>query len=57
MTPATSGAVMGPFTQARALIANAIEETLLNKSTAKVALDKATNDINQALDLYNASVR
>jgi len=57
VTPATSGAVMGPFTQARALIANAIEETLLNKSTAKVALDKATNDINQALDLYNASVR
>lgn len=56
-TPATSGAVMGPFTQARALINTAIEETLLGKATPKAALDKATSDINQALELYNASVR
>ncbi len=56
-TVATAGAVMGPFTQARALIANATEETLLGKSTAKAALDKATNDINQALELYNQSVK
>ena len=56
-TPATAGAVMGPFTQARALINTAIEEALLGKSTPKAALDKATSDINQALDLYNASVR
>jgi len=56
-TPATAGAVMGPFTQARALVNTAIEETLLGKSTPKAALDKATSDINQALDLYNSSVR
>jgi len=56
-TPATAGAVMGPFTQARALVNTAIEEALLGKATPKAALDKATGDINQALDLYNASVR
>jgi sn-glycerol 3-phosphate transport system substrate-binding protein len=56
-TPATAGAVMGPFTQARQYIGNAIEETFLGKLAAKAALDKATDDINKALELYNASVR
>jgi len=56
-TPATSGTIMGPFTQVRQYINTAIEETLIGRSTAKAALDKATGDINQALELYNASVR
>jgi sn-glycerol 3-phosphate transport system substrate-binding protein len=56
-TPATAGTVMGPFTQARAIINTAVEEALLGKATPQAALDKATADINQALDLYNASVR
>ncbi len=56
-TSATAGTVMGPFTQARAIINTAVEEALLGKATPQAALDKATADINQALDLYNASVR
>lgn len=56
-TIATAGAVMGPFTQARQYIGTATEETFLGKLAAKAALDKATDEINKALDLYNASVR
>ncbi|MDQ6603069.1 MAG: ABC transporter substrate-binding protein [Chloroflexota bacterium] len=56
--PATSGAVLGVFTQSRTTdVEGAIEETLLGKSTAKVALDKAAAASNKALDQYNASVK
>lgn len=57
LTPATSGAVIGVFPQARASTETAIEETLLGKSSAKAALDKSATDINQQLELYNASVK
>jgi len=56
--PATSGAVLGVFTQSRTTdVEGAIEETLLGKSTAKAALDKAAAASNKALDQYNASVK
>jgi len=56
--PATSGAVLGVFTQARSTdVEGAIEETLLGKATAKAALDKAAANTNKALDSYNASVK
>ena len=57
LTPATSGAVLGVFPQARASTETAIEETILGKSSSKAALDKSVGEINQALDLYNASVK
>jgi sn-glycerol 3-phosphate transport system substrate-binding protein len=57
LTPATSGAVIGVFPQARQSTENAIEEVILGKSAAKAALDKSTSDVNQQLDLYNQSVK
>lgn len=56
--PATSGAVLGVFTQARSTDnEGAIEKTLLGKATAKAALDEAVGNSNKALDQYNASVK
>ena len=56
--PATSGAVLGVFTQSRSTdVEGAIEETLLGKSTGKAALDKAAANSNKALDQYNQSVK
>jgi sn-glycerol 3-phosphate transport system substrate-binding protein len=56
--PATSGAVLGVFTQSRTTdVEGAIEEILLGKSTPKAALDKAAAASNKALDQYNASVK
>lgn len=56
--PSTSGAVLGIFTQSRTTdCEGAIEETLLGKSTAKAALDKAAGNSNKALDQYNQSVK
>lgn len=56
--PATSGAVLGVFTQSRTTdVEGAIEEVLLGKSTAKAALDKAATASNKALDSYNQSVK
>jgi sn-glycerol 3-phosphate transport system substrate-binding protein len=56
--PATSGAVLGVFTQSRTTDnEGAIEEILLGKSTSKVALDKAAANSQKALDQYNASVK
>ena len=57
LTPATSGAVIGVFPQARQSTEGAIEETILGKSKAKDALDKSANDVNNALKLYNESVK
>ncbi len=57
LTPATTGAILGVFPQARASTETAMEETFLGKSAAKAALDKSVNDINQALELYNSSVK
>lgn len=57
LTPATSGAVLGVFPQARQSVEAAIEESLLGKATPKAALDKSVNDINNALKLYNQSVK
>jgi sn-glycerol 3-phosphate transport system substrate-binding protein len=56
LTPATTGAILGIFAQARASTETAIEEAILGKSTNKAALDKSVADMNQALELYNASV-
>jgi len=56
--PATSGAVLGVFTQSRTTdVEGAIEEVLLGKSTAKAALDKAAAASNKALDSYNQGVK
>lgn len=56
--PATSGAVLGIFTQARSTdVEGAIEKVLLGKATAKAALDEAAANSNKALDQYNASVK
>ena len=56
--PATSGAVLGVFTQSRSTDnEGAIEKVLLGKSTCKAALDKAVAASNKALDQYNAAVK
>jgi sn-glycerol 3-phosphate transport system substrate-binding protein len=56
--PATSGAVLGIFTQARSTDnEGAIEKVILGKATAKAALDEAVANSNKALDQYNAAVK
>jgi sn-glycerol 3-phosphate transport system substrate-binding protein len=57
LTPATSGAAIGVMPQSRASTETAIEEAILGKSSSKAALDKSVADINQQLELYNASVK
>lgn len=56
LNPATQGAVMGVFPEARQIVEGAIEEALNNKKSPKDALDgaaKITNKIQQ----YNKSVK
>jgi sn-glycerol 3-phosphate transport system substrate-binding protein len=56
--PATSGAVLGIFTQARTTDnEGAIEKILLGKMPAKAALDEAVAASNKALDQYNQAVK
>ncbi|HET8626414.1 MAG TPA: ABC transporter substrate-binding protein [Thermomicrobiales bacterium] len=57
LTPATSGAVLGVFAQSRASTETAIESVILGKAKSKDALDQSANDINNALKLYNDSVK
>lgn len=54
---ATQGAVFGVFLQTRQDIEGAIEEIILGKSKTKDALDKAVANSNNALQMYNASVK
>ncbi|MHB1651752.1 MAG: ABC transporter substrate-binding protein [Desulfitobacteriaceae bacterium] len=52
----TQGARIGVFTQARATIENAIEQVVLNKATAKVALDDAAKKITDSIKEYNQTM-
>jgi len=54
--PATQGAVMGIFPEARQLTETAIEEALTGKKTPQQALDDAATQITQKLQDYNDSV-
>lgn len=53
----TNGAAFGTFLQARQDIEGAIESIILGKAKAKDALDAAVNTSNNALQMYNASVK
>jgi len=54
---ATNGAAFGTFLQARQDIEGAMESIILGKAKAKDALDTAVNTSNNALQMYNASVK
>lgn len=52
----TQGGRIGVFTQARATIETAIEQTVLNKATPNEALDDASRKITQAIQEYNQTM-
>ncbi len=56
ITPATRGALLGVFTQARQTVEGAIEAVLANKAGSQDALDKAAKTIDASLQQYNATV-
>ncbi|CAM3627895.1 ABC transporter substrate-binding protein [Saccharibacillus brassicae] len=55
-TPATQGAVMGVFPEARQLTETAIEEALTGAATPQDALDRASAEITQKIQEYNSTV-
>lgn len=54
--PATRGALMGPFSEARVHVESAIEKVLAGQAEPKVALAKAKTQTDEALARYNRSV-
>lgn len=54
--PATQGAVMGIFPEARQLTETAMEEAINGSKTPKEALDNAASQITQKLQDYNDSI-
>lgn len=56
LTPATQGAVMGVFPEARQLTETAIEEALTGAATPQDALDRASAEITQKIQEYNSTV-
>ncbi|MDQ0902156.1 MULTISPECIES: ABC transporter substrate-binding protein [unclassified Paenibacillus] len=57
MNPATQGAVMGVFPEARQIVEGAIEEVLNNKKSPKEALDAAEKEITSKIQTYNKTVK
>ncbi|MCQ4086327.1 ABC transporter substrate-binding protein [Saccharibacillus sp. JS10] len=56
LTPATQGAVMGVFPEARQLTETAIEEALTGAASPQDALDRASAEITQKIQEYNSTV-
>ncbi|NGZ75371.1 ABC transporter substrate-binding protein [Saccharibacillus alkalitolerans] len=56
LTPATRGAVMGVFPEARQLTETAIEEALTGAAAPQDALDRASAEITQKIQEYNSTV-
>jgi sn-glycerol 3-phosphate transport system substrate-binding protein len=50
--PASQGALMGVFPEVRGYIESAVEEVLSGKATVEVALKRAEEKTNQALERY-----
>lgn len=57
LSPATQGAVMGVFPEARQIVESAIEETFGGKKDPKKALDDAAKAITEKIDTYNKTVK
>ena len=53
----TQGALLGVFPEARQRVEEAIEATVLGRKTAQQALNDAARDINQAIGVYNRTMR
>lgn len=53
VTPATQGAVIGVFPEARAAVEEAMEMILLRRMTPQQALDMAAEEVTQAIRRYN----
>lgn len=56
IVPASRGALIGVFPQARATIETAIEEVLAGAATPQEALDKAAAEVTAAIEEYNLSM-
>ncbi|OWA34474.1 ABC transporter substrate-binding protein [Saccharibacillus sp. O16] len=56
LTPATQGAVMGVFPEARQLTETAIEEALTGAAKPQDALNRAAAEITQKIQEYNSTV-
>ncbi len=56
LTPATQGAVMGVFPEARQLTETAVEEALTGAASPQDALDRASAEITQKIQEYNSTV-
>jgi sn-glycerol 3-phosphate transport system substrate-binding protein len=53
---ATAGAVVGPFTQVREAVVEALEQVLVGDKDPREAIDDAADDANRAIERYNRSV-
>ena len=54
---ATQGALLGVFPEARQRVEGAIEATVLGRKSPKQALDDAAREIDQAIAVYNRTMR
>lgn len=54
---ATQGALLGVFPEARQRVEDAIEAAVLGRKSAQRALDDAARDIDQAIGVYNRTMR
>ena len=54
---ATQGALLGVFPEARQRVEDAIEATVLGQKSSKQALGDAAREINQAIAVYNRTMR
>lgn len=57
INPATQGAVIGVFPQARQTVEAAMESVVLGKQTSQAALQQAAADITKAIADYNATTK
>jgi len=53
---ATAGAVIGPFTQVRESVVEALEQVLVGDKEPREAIEDAAADANRAIERYNRSV-
>jgi len=53
ITPATSGALLGPFPAIRAIVTRAIDTVLLSDEDPQVVLDAAAEEANALIEEYN----
>ncbi|WP_219833917.1 ABC transporter substrate-binding protein [Paenibacillus sp. R14(2021)] len=57
LSPATQGAVMGVFPEARQIVEGAIEEAFNGQKDTKQALDDAAKAITEKIETYNKTVK